>query len=187
MVWPLILCHDSSRFPCFNHTDFLLGPSAGHILSYQSESESLVPQLCPTLLDSMHCSLPDSSVHGILQARILEWVAIPFSRGSSQPKNQTHVSGSPPLAGRFFITSTQWTEEPGRLRFLGLQRIRDDLATKQQEIWVSPIVSAQPSKHLYGCFCGRKGELITDNHEWGLPWYNSVLPIIHLSAFFTLW
>ena len=38
------------------------------------------------------CSLPDSSVYGILQARILEWVAIPFSRGSSQPRDRTQVS-----------------------------------------------------------------------------------------------
>ena len=41
---------------------------------------------CPTLFDALDCSLPGSSVHGILQARILEWVAIPFSRGSSQPR-----------------------------------------------------------------------------------------------------
>ena len=41
-------------------------------------------QSCPTLRDTMDCSLPSSSVHGILQARILEWAAIPFSRGSSQ-------------------------------------------------------------------------------------------------------
>ena len=47
----------------------------------------------------MDCSLPSSSVHGILQARILEWVAIPFSRGSSQPSDQTQVSCT---AGRFF-------------------------------------------------------------------------------------
>ena len=40
----------------------------------------------------MDCSLPDSSVHGVLQARILEWVAISFSRGSSQPRDHTHVS-----------------------------------------------------------------------------------------------
>ena len=43
----------------------------------------LVPQLCPALCDPMDCSLPGSSVHGILQARILEWVAKPSSRGSS--------------------------------------------------------------------------------------------------------
>ena len=44
-------------------------------------------QSCPTLCDPVDCSPPDSSVHGNLQARILEWVAIPFSRGSSQPGN----------------------------------------------------------------------------------------------------
>ena len=43
----------------------------------------LVTQTCLTLCDPMDCSLPGSSVHGIFQARILEWVAIPFSRGSS--------------------------------------------------------------------------------------------------------
>ena len=47
----------------------------------------LVAQLCPTVCDLMDCSPPGSPVHGILQARILEWVAIPFSRGSSCPKN----------------------------------------------------------------------------------------------------
>ena len=44
----------------------------------------LVAQSCPTLCDPMDCSLPGSSIHGILQARILEWVAIAFSKGSSQ-------------------------------------------------------------------------------------------------------
>ena len=51
-----------------------------------------VAQLCPTLCDPMDCSLPGSSVHGILQARILEWVIMTFSRGSSWPKDQTHIS-----------------------------------------------------------------------------------------------
>ena len=49
-------------------------------------------QLCPTLCNPMDCSLLDSSVHGILQARILEWVAVPSSRGSSQPRDRTCVS-----------------------------------------------------------------------------------------------
>ena len=43
-----------------------------------------------THCNSVDCSLPGSSVHGILQARILEWVAIPFPRGTSQPRDQTH-------------------------------------------------------------------------------------------------
>ena len=59
----------------------------------------LVHESCPTLCDLMVCCQPGSSVHGILQARILEWVAFPFSRGSSQPRNQTQVSC---IAGRFF-------------------------------------------------------------------------------------
>ena len=45
----------------------------------------LVAQLCPTLCDPVDCISPGSSVHGILQARVLDWVATPFSRGSSQP------------------------------------------------------------------------------------------------------
>ena len=56
------------------------------------KSESEVAQSCPTLCDPMHCSLPGSSAHGIFQAGILEWVAISFSRGSSEPRNQTCVS-----------------------------------------------------------------------------------------------
>ena len=51
-----------------------------------------VTQSCPTLFDSMNCSPPGSSVHWIFQARILEWVTISFSRGSSWLKDQTHVS-----------------------------------------------------------------------------------------------
>ena len=56
------------------------------------ESESEVAQSCLTLCDPVDCSLPSSSVHGILQARILEWVAISFSRGSSQPRDRTWIS-----------------------------------------------------------------------------------------------
>ena len=49
-------------------------------------------QLCTTLCDPADCSPPASPVHGLLQARILEWVAIPFSKGSAQCRGQTHVS-----------------------------------------------------------------------------------------------
>ena len=59
----------------------------------------LLAQSCPTLCDPMGWSPPGPSVHGIPQARILEWVVIPFSKGSSQPRDQTQVSH---IAGRFF-------------------------------------------------------------------------------------
>ena len=60
---------------------------------------ALVTQLCPMLCDPMDCSPPGSSAHGILQARILEWFAISYSKGSSQPKDRTLVSW---IAGVFF-------------------------------------------------------------------------------------
>ena len=58
----------------------------------ESEVKVLVAQSCPTLCDPLDCSPPGSSVHGILQARILEWVVISFSRGSFQPRDQTLIS-----------------------------------------------------------------------------------------------
>ena len=61
--------------------------------------QCLVAQSCPTLCDPVDCSPPGSSDNGILQARILEWVAMLSSRGSSQPRDQTQVSC---IAGRFF-------------------------------------------------------------------------------------
>ena len=59
-------------------------------------------QSCPTLCKAMDCSPPGSSVHGILQARILEWVAMPSCRGSYWPRVQTCISCGSCIAGRFF-------------------------------------------------------------------------------------
>ena len=56
---------------------------------------------------------PGSSVHGISQARILEWVAMPSSRGPAQPRDQTHICTSPALAGRFFTASAPWEAPEG--------------------------------------------------------------------------
>ena len=80
-----------------------------------------VAQLCPTLCDPMDCNPPGSSVHGILQARILEWVAVPFSKGSSQPRDPTQISHN---EGRFFTVWTTKEAPKGRcwgclLRCLG--------------------------------------------------------------------
>ena len=71
---------------------------SGHIILFMHVNV-LVAQSCPTLCNPMDGSPPGSSVHGILQARILKWIAIPFSRRSSQPRDQTRVSC---IAGRFF-------------------------------------------------------------------------------------
>ena len=89
----------------------------------------LVTQSCLTLCDPMDYSLPGSSVHRILQARILEWVAIPFSRGSSWPRGRTQVSH---IAGGFL------SEPPGN-------SVPDCAMT---QICLS---KGQKIKHLTGC------------------------------------
>ena len=88
------------------------------------EGSSEVAQSCPTLWDSVDCSLPGSSVHGILQARILEWVAISFSRGSSPPRDQTQVSR---VVGRCF---TLWATRKAHPSEKGL-------AVKPESLWTS--------------------------------------------------
>ena len=72
---------------------------------------SEVAQLCPTLCNPMDCSLPSSSVHGIFQAIVLEWIAISFSRGSSRPRDRTWTlyclshQGSPNVYHYFCLIS----------------------------------------------------------------------------------
>ena len=75
----------------------------------QVRENSEVAQSCPTLCHSMDCSLSGSSVRGIFQARVLEWIAISFSRGSFQPRNRTQVSR---IAGRRF---TSWATREAKV------------------------------------------------------------------------
>ena len=89
-----------------------------------SGSEVKVAQSCPTL-----CYPMDYTVHGIMQARIMEWVAIPFSRGSSQPRDWTQVSH---VTGRFF---TSWATTEAH----GLQTPRKKLSRKLECLFPSLI------------------------------------------------
>ena len=86
--------------------------------------ESEVAQPCPTLGNPVACSPPGSSVHGILQARILEWVAISFSRESSQPRDQTQVSL---IAGRCFNLWATW--EAPIIPILQLRKLKSTVVT----------------------------------------------------------
>ena len=110
---------------------------------------SEVTQSRPTLCDPMDCSPLGSSIHGILQARILEWVAISFSRGSSRPRDwiQTfHIAGrcfnlwvtrEALIRGIYAMAAHSstlawkipWTEEPGALQSMGWLRVGHDWAT----------------------------------------------------------
>ena len=104
----------------------------------------LVTLSCPTLRDPVDCSLPGSSVHGIPQARILQWIAMCSSRVSSQPRYQTQGS---PTAGRFFtIWATREAHEyyrgipilsPGDLSNTGIQLRSTSWATREAQISLS--------------------------------------------------
>ena len=109
----------------------------------------LAAQLYPTLCDHMDCSPPGSSVHGIIQSRILEWGAISFSRGSSQTRYQTQVSC---IAGKFF---TIWATREA-LTFKGKKQILNILCAVPEissipmnyplEIWsVVPLPFLKPA------------------------------------------
>ena len=98
----------------------------------------LVTQLCPPLSDIMDCSPPGSPVHGILQARILECVAIPFSKGSSQARDWTWVSC---IAGRFFIVGAT-REAPICLLDVSLLVLQTKVLISQM-LWLF-IVSGKP-------------------------------------------
>ena len=93
--------HNKMRYSCKLGKEYVKAVycHSAYLTYMQSESESEVAQSCPTRCDPMDCSPPSSSVHGILQARVLEWGAISFSRGSSWLRDWTQVSR---IAGRCF-------------------------------------------------------------------------------------
>ena len=79
----------------------------------------LMPQTCPTLCDPMGCSPPGSSVHGIFQAVILEWVAISSSRASSWPRDQTHISCISSTGRQIFYHRATWDLAKHQIIFNG--------------------------------------------------------------------
>ena len=98
--------------------------------SFLSSCCCLKTKSCLTLCGPMDCSPPGSSVHGILQARILEWVAISFSTGSSRPRDQIEV---------FRMRQTLPTAPPGKsvfwpLQYFGLENSIDCYVTGSQRV-----------------------------------------------------
>ena len=124
----------------------------------QSESESEVTQLCPTLCDPMDCSPPGFSVHGILQARVLEWVAISFSRGSSKPRDRTQVSH---IAGRRFnLWATRQVKDDGKLQQPNSGRTRNNLDLPGMKVWVIYVIKNHNQQR---CLLSERG-----NTEYGV-------------------
>ena len=99
----------------------------------------LVAQLYPTLCDTMHCSPPGSSVHGILQARILEWVAISSSRRSSWPSNWTQISCGSCIGREILYLWTTWEAHSDSLftiYLVKLGKLLNFLSTDWFSIWI---------------------------------------------------
>ena len=116
MVTSVILhYHAKQGLPVYTYTEIWDSLSKFINFCIFPEVKVLVVQSCMTSFNTMDCSPPGSSVHGILQARILEWVAIPFSRGSSQPRDWTWVSC---IAGGFFTVwaTREAPEIPDKIR-----------------------------------------------------------------------
>ena len=91
---------DCSRWSLSSLFSLTFYEPVNYYKNFLDQSESEVAQSCPTLCNPVDCSPPGSSICGILQVRILEWVAVSFSRESSWPRVRTPVSC---IAGRFLI------------------------------------------------------------------------------------
>ena len=97
----------------------------------------LVAQSCPTLCDPLDCSPPGSSLHGILQVRILEWVAMPSSRGSSQPRDWTQVSC---ISGRFFtVWATRKAHYRSIYRLFAVSELKQLLQNLQYSLFLKQV------------------------------------------------
>ena len=103
----------------------------------------LVTQSCPSVCNPMDCSPPGSTVHGISQARILEWVAIPFSRGSSRPSVPTRVSADslpsepPGKSLKYPQTETKYVIANWMDKFIRIRKTHFFLAPIQVGAWPS--------------------------------------------------
>ena len=98
--WPVFSTEGQSP----GNTGCFVSMHLEHLARFLSREGKACMLSCPILCNPMDCSPPGSSVHGILQARILEWVAISFSWGSEQFRDRTHISCVSCVAGEFFTT-----------------------------------------------------------------------------------
>ena len=125
----------------------------------------------------MDCSLPGSSVHGILQAKILEWVAISFSRGSSRPTNQTQVSC---IAGRLF---TDWAmgEAPSKAFIATAKSLQSCLTL------CDPIDGSPPGSPVPGILQARTLEWVAISFSNAWKWKMKVKSLSRIQLLATPW
>ena len=132
-------------------------------------SHSSCVQLWAQLCDPVDCSLPGFPVHGILQARVLEWVAMPFSRGSFWPRDQTHMSSVSCIVGRFFTA-----EPPGKPRIYSVpwsQRVGHDWATSLHALFKTFYLPNDVLRFWCSFQCSDNSISLLDLYNLGM-WYS---------------
>ena len=115
-------------------------------------------QSCPTFCDSMDCSPPGSSVHGTLQARILEWAAMLSSRGSFQPNDRTHISCISFTAGGFFTNEPQ--RKPLCIHFHHLRKNLNNTA-----VFTASLPPTTVFKHLLILYHGSQKKYLFNGYK----------------------
>ena len=116
-------------YPAFIYSQHILPPFYRGCVCVHARSL----QLCPALCDPRNCSWPGFSVHWVLQARLLDWVAVSSSGGSSQIRDQTCVSCVSFIGRQFFMASTTWAALTGDTRALNSERPHPSLRTAAQD------------------------------------------------------
>ena len=146
----------------------------------------LVVQSCPTLWDPMNFSPPGTSVPGIFQASILEWVAISSSRGSSWPRDGTWISRDQTwiscIAGRYF---TNWaTGEVFKTAFQYTLK----MLVAQSSTLCDPMDCSPPGSPVHGILQGRMLEWDTTPNSRGSSWLRDWTWVSHIAGrFFNIW
>ena len=125
---------------------------------------SEVAQSCPTLCDPVDCSPPRSSVHGIFQARVLEWVVISFSRGSSWPRDRTQVSSI--VSKMLYHLSHQGSPRP------------TDSKDGDAVAWTAEVESSSPLMMFSAKFC--KSYELVERNRMHRPLYTYLQTHIHI-------
>ena len=132
-----------------------------------------VAQSCLTLCDPMDCSPPGSSVHGIFQAWILEWVAVSFSRGTSWPRDRTWVFC---IVGRCFTVwatreatkKEKWSVSFKKLKYLN--KVIDVMKRKTNQVVFLEVLWLQVSSFLKGKILLLPPSPNTQDHKNMFPW-----------------
>ena len=129
-------------------------------------------QSCLTLCNPVDCSLPGSFVHGFPQATILEWFAMPSSRGSSQPRDQTQISW---IAGRFFTMSTGFFSIER-----SLAKESENEVTQSCLTLCDPTDCSPPGSSIHGIFQARILEWVAISFSRGSSWPRDWTRVSHI-------